>query len=62
MNSFEMKGKTDVHYRAAYNYASWNWRIIFDINVENQLKGEFEVDFYIYDRDMMSKNDCICHY
>lgn len=61
MNSFEMKGKTDVHYRAAYHYASWNWRLVFDINVDNNQMGEYELEFFIYDRDLLSQNDYICH-
>lgn len=61
MNSFDIYGKTDTHYKAAYNFASWNWRVLFDLEVTQQQKEEFEVDFYLFDKDLLSKNDYICH-
>lgn len=62
MNSFDLSNKTDVHYRAAYNFASWNWRIIFKLDVlDANDANKYVLDFFIYDRDLLSSNDYICH-
>lgn len=61
MNDFDVYGKTDTHYRAAYHYGSWNWRVVFNLQVDQLSSGKFMIDFYIYDKDMFSGNDYICH-
>ena len=58
--------ETDTHWRCSTGEASFNWRMLFNINSPNS-SGKSEQDAYklklaIYDRDILSGNDFICDY
>ena len=58
--------ETDTHWRCSTGEASFNWRMLFNINCPNT-SGKNELDAYklkfaVYDRDILSGNDFICDY
>ena len=58
--SFNLKGKTDTHYRAQDNFGSFNWRIVFKLQIQGDPRREkFRLDFKVFDKDFLSGNDFI---
>ena len=58
--SFNVEARTDTHYRAQNQYGSFNWRLIFKLKIDQFLKPEdFRIDFKIYDKDFLKRNDYI---
>lgn len=58
--SYDMSMKTDTHYRAQGGFGSFNWRIKFNVNIDEYFKSEMaEVELLIFDRDLLSANDYI---
>ena len=57
---FNMKMKTDTHFRAQGGYGSFNWRTIFNIDIDEYFKPEMaNLQLLVYDRDLFSANDYV---
>ena len=57
---FNMKMKTDTHFRAQGGYGSFNWRTIFNIDIDEYFKSEMaNLQLLVYDRDLFSANDYV---
>lgn len=53
MTSFNLKQRTDTHYRAQNGFGSFNWRNIFKLKIDEYTKPEmFRLDFKIFDKDI----------
>lgn len=52
--------ETDTHWRAKKGKASWNWRLLFDIELgHNSRAMKFpHLRFQLWDRDILKWNDC----
>ena len=50
------KQATDVHYRAQQGYGSFNWRMIWDLDVDDQM-ADYNLTFQVWDKDLLSADD-----
>lgn len=52
--------ETDTHWRAKKGKASWNWRLLFDVELgHNSRAMKFpHLRFQLWDRDILKWNDC----
>ena len=58
--SYHMSMKTDTHYRAQGGFGSFNWRIKFNVTIDEYFTPDMaEIQFSLYDRDLLSSNDYI---
>ena len=53
----QQKKETDTHYRAQSGAASWNWRMKFNLMVDDNYKCILNMS--LWDRDLLSANDAI---
>lgn len=58
--SYGMSMKTDTHFRAQGGFGSFNWRTKFTLEINEYFNpSEAEVQFLIYDKDLLKKNDFV---
>ena len=52
--------ETDTHWRCKKGKASWNWRLLFDVELGNSTRAmKFPyLHFQLWDRDILKWNDC----
>ncbi len=52
--------ETDTHWRCKKGKASWNWRLLFDVELGNSTRAmKFPyLHFQLWDRDVLKWNDC----
>ena len=56
---------TDLHFRAKWGMGSWNWRMLFDLELSDELflkYADMPMPFSVqmYDKDFFSADDLIC--
>jgi hypothetical protein len=56
------KQETDTHWRCGTGEASFNWRMLFEVDSPARSGNAYVLKIQIYDRDVMSSNDMICEY
>ena len=50
--------KTDTHFRSQDGIGNFNWRMVFDVEIEEEPKNQI-LQFKIYDKDLFSSDDFI---
>ena len=48
---------TDIHYRCQTGVGSFNWRMIFDVDMP---RDKYLMNFLVYDNDILMRDDFIC--
>jgi len=53
----DQKQETDIHWRAKYGKGSWNWRMIFPLDLPFEKRTQ--LSFSMWDQDIFTANDSI---